>query len=53
MLQFEVHEGPMETFGVLMVHPWDSPEEFWKISLVSWVKTVDLRNENGSILGSF
>ena len=53
MLQFEVHEGPMETFGVHVVLPWDAHGEFWEVSLVSWVKTRDSRNENSSILEPF
>ena len=53
MLQFEVHEGPVETFGEHMVHPWDSHGEFWEVSLVSWVKTGDPRSENSSILVPF
>ena len=53
MLQFEVHERPVETFGVHMVHPWDSHGEFWEVSWVSCVKTGDLRSENGSILVLF
>ena len=53
MLQFEVHEGPMETLGVHMVHPWDSHGEFWEVSLVSWAKTGKPRGEIRSILVPF